>query len=161
MVAPTALANMRHWIIDKIEDNKKKLHSWQIGITFAGIFVSAVVALLLFSLSKPLALSALILFGLSLLVPLLVPSVPFSKDGLIVSAATTRYKRVLADALYTRISGIDSLSFPESVLDEEVKIRIRAGEKHSTVYMREIDGEIDFYMNDEKIMPNSQVLWSA
>lgn len=158
MVDPTALADMRHWIIDKIEDNKKKLHAWQIIITFVGIFVSAVVALVLLSISKPLAISALILFGLSLLVPLLIPAVPFSQDNLIVLATTKRYERALADALYEMITGLESISFPESVLGEDVKVKIRAGGNKSDVSVREVDGQIDFYYNDEKIMPNSQVV---
>jgi hypothetical protein len=157
MIDPIALANMRHWIIDKKENNKKKLSEWQIAATFVGIFISVVVAIGLFFISKPLAISALILFGLSLIIPLLIPSVPLSKEDLTVLKTTERYKDAIIDAISEMNVGINSISLPESILDENVKIRITIGGAASEISMREVDGEIKFFHNGEPIIPNPHV----
>lgn len=153
MVDPTALAYMRHWIIDKTEDSKRKLHTWQMGVTFAGMFISAVIAMILFSISKPLAISTLVLFGLSLIIPLLFRSVPFSNDHLIVAETTKRYENAIVDILSEMNTGITSVSFPESVLDADVKLQVTMRGGSSEISMRDVNGEMKFYRQNEEIVP--------
>lgn len=157
MIDPIALANMRHWIIDKTADDKKKLHNWQIRVTFVGFLISAVVAIILFLISKPLAISAMALFGLSLIIPLLLSSIPFSNDHLIVASATKRYENAIIDILSEMNAGITSISFPESILAKDVKLRVTIYGGSSEVSMRDVDGKIKFYHKNEEIIPIQHV----
>lgn len=157
MIDPTALAKMRQWIIDKKEDNKKKLFEWQIHATFVGIFISIVAAIGLFLISKPLAISSLVLLGLSFVVPLCMQTVPFSKDHQIVLDTTKRYERAIFDTLSEMNVGINSMGFSQSVLDKDVKIRITMGGAPSEISMREVKGEIKFFHNGELLVPNPHV----
>jgi hypothetical protein len=150
------LASMRQWIIDKLEENKKNLEAWQTGATFVGIFISAVTAIGLFLISKPLAISSLLLLGLSFLIPLFIQSVPFSKDNLILLAIIKRYKNIIMETLAQMNVGIDSVIFPESILDKDVKIRIMTKGVPSEISMREVNGEIKFYHNNELIVAKSR-----
>lgn len=156
MVNPLALANTRKWILDKQDDSKKKLAQWQIGATFVGIFLSGVVGLGLFLVSKPLAISALILFGLSLLIPLFIQKVPFSQDDQIILAATKRYEDILIDTIFEMIKGTTSVEFLGSILEPDVEIRLFTEQGLANIAMREVDGGIQFFHGDELIQPNSQ-----
>lgn len=157
MVDSIALANMRHWIIDKTEDNKKNLRGWQFSATFVGILISIVTAIGLFFISKPLALSAFIVLGLSFIVPLFVQSVPFSNDHLMVLATRKRYERAIIDTLSEMNVGIKSIKLPESVLDKDVKIRTVIGGSAAEISMREVDGEIKFYHNNVLLIANPHI----
>jgi hypothetical protein len=156
MIDMVMLASMRQWIIDKLEENKKNLEAWQTGATFVGIFISAVTAIGLFLISKPLAISSLLLLGLSFLIPLFIQSVPFSKDNLILLAIIKKYKNIIMETLAQMNVGIDSVIFPESILDKDVKIRIMTRGVPSEISMREVNGEIKFYHNNELIVAKSR-----
>lgn len=155
MVSPVALANTRQWILNKQEDSKKKLSQWQIETTFLGMFISGAVGFGLFLISKPLAISALILFGLSLLAPLFVQKVPFSKDDKVIRAATEKYENILIDVIFEMIVGTKSIEFIGSILDPDVEVRLLTEEGLAKIFMREVDGEIQFFHKDELILPNS------
>lgn len=157
MTTFTALAFMRNWIIDKIEDNNKTLLEWQVKATFVGIFFSIVAAIGLFMISKPLTISAFVLFGLSLIIPLFVQSVPFSTEHQVVLAATNKYKSAIIDTLFEMNVGISHIGFPVSVLDEDVKIRVKIGGEPAEIYLREANGEIGFFHDDKPILPNPHV----
>lgn len=157
MVSPLALSNTRKWILDKQDDNKKKLAQWQINATFAGIFLSSVVGFGLFLVSKPLAISALMLFGLSLLIPLFIQKVPFSQDDQIVMAAMKKYEDILIDVIFEMIAGTKSVEFVGSTLDPDVEVRLLTNQGLLTITMRDTDGTIKFFHGDELILPNSRV----
>jgi hypothetical protein len=150
----TSLVNMKQWLVERTEENNKKLLQWQMEVTFVGIFISITAGVGLFFISKPLAISALMLVGLSFITPLFFQSVPFSNDAEVMLAATKIYEKSIADVLAGMNFGINRVSFVGSVLENEVKLRAQTSAGTSEIFMREVDGDIKFFNNDKILVSN-------